>query len=732
MFKSTIFAIIHRNKNKCMKNKLVYIVLSTFLAVFLQAAAVNAEAQSFFTLEAYGIDTIAGFPASIRSSKTLPDKQVFFNIEKPDGTVLTIPITSNEDGIAKFDLYDYHTKEAGEYHVSAKLENKGEGKVNSFTVFPDSVSSEKSSISASKLLATADGLDNIYFTVKLKDKHGNPIKGHSLEIVSSRNSDSIKRVSEKNFTNDEGSMVFASSSNEKGVSVYSFLDTTSGTTLKDRIEVAYKGLEDVGGFIPTAYAQAGQISSFEFSNLPDSITPNSDVSFTLTAVDAEGNIVPNYAGTVHFSAEGSNSTYASLPKDYTFDIDIDAGSHEFSGINALNFSQAGTYAIVATDLGDFTVRGETNITVGQGTQTTTTDASGDNLVITSPSPGTYSNSQIPILGTSPKQDYIIQIFDNDQNIGQTTVESDNTYRFEPTILEDGQHTVFTAGVDGDGVIQATSEEITFTIDTTPPIVEDIRFNPSNGIQTGDVIDITVISEPDVFQGAVIFNVDIAELEPDSSDPTKYLASIQSPSEPGLYPVDVILVDELGNEGNYQSVASLQVDDKGDGIITEPGDEPSDPIIETPEPPSDVFGVKATSSDKRVTLTWEPASDNKGIDHYRVYYGLTPGNLNTIVNTFDDTNTWYIPDLENGTEYFFAVTAINMDGIESENKSSIVSAIPFSPAPVFVVPETPPQPVAPPTQPAVPAIEATGPEVLFFLLFSFFASQVYFKFKKKVC
>jgi hypothetical protein len=726
-----------------MKNKIKYLCALVLASILFQSGIAYAsdDLSSPFKPEAYGIDTIAGFPASIRSSKTLADKTVIFSVKKPDGTVLSIPVESNDNGIAKFDLYDYHTKKAGEYTVSAKLENGKEGDTNTFTVFPDEASPSGSEVEVSKMLATADGLDKVYLTVNLQDKHGNPVKGHSVEVVSSRAKDEITRISNKSFTNDNGSMIFSVSSKEKGVSVYSFLDTTSGITLDERIEIAYKQLEDVGGFIPTAYAQAGEVSTFEFENIPSDISPNSDVSFTLNAVDAEGDIVPNYAGTVHFSAEGANSVYASLPNDYTYDIDLDAGSHEFSGVNALNFSQAGTYTIVATDLADFTIRGQTEITVGQATQQPGDETPGqpaaaeDEIVITSPSPGTYSNSQIPILGSSPSQAWTIQIFDNDQNIGQTDVSSDNTFRFEPAVLEEGQHTVFAVGLDEDGTIQSTSEEVTFTVDTTPPEVDDISFSPSTGINTGEVIDITVISEPNLFQGAVVFNVDIAELEQDPADSTKYIASIQAPQEAGEYPVDVILVDELGNEGTYEGVATVEVTDDGEATISdgeEPpvDEEPVTPPAETNQPPSDVFGLRATSSNERVTLTWEPATDDAAIDHYRVYYGLNPNNLDTVVNTFDNNNTWYIPNLQNGNEYFFAVTAIDTDGLESENRSSIVSAIPFSPAPVFIAPEEPVEPE--PQRPTAPRMQATGPEVLWFLLFSLAMSQVYFKFKKNVC
>jgi len=720
---------------KSIKN--ILSLVTAFAFITSQSSVALALDSNPFAIEAFGTDTIAGYTAQIYSSKTLPNKMVEFIVKKPNGSTLNIPIESGDNGIAEFDLYDYHTKQAGTYFVSANLENRAEGKVNSFYVFPDEVSELVSEITPSKLLGTSNGIDKIYITVKLKDKNGNAIKGHEVEVVSSRGTDKVQLVSEDQFTNENGEIFFSTSSSEEGVSIYSFLDTTSNTVLQKRLEVAYTMPANVGGFIPTAYAAAGEVEKFIFTDLPSSITANSDVKFTLQAIDSEGTPVPNYSGTVHLSSEGTNSVYASLPNDYTFDVDIDKGSHAFSGVQALNFAQEGTYKVVATDLNDFTIRGETSITVGasstQGSTNTTgsTSTSTDKLKITSPTSGTYSSSELVINGVAPLVDATIQIFDNDSNTGSVQVKSDNTFAYKPSFIVDGTHKFFVVMQDDNGTILDTSDEVTITIDTSAPEVKGVKFSPSSGIKTGDVIDIIITSEENVFQGAVVFNVDIAELEQDPTDPTKYVASIQAPSEPGSYPVDVILVDELGNEGAYEDVATFEVGENGDAVISGNGDNEEEPVVEENKAPSDVFGVKAVSSDAKVTLSWQASTDDSKITNYKIYYGLAPANLTQTAETFDDKTTWYIPNLTNGNEYFFSVVAIDEDGVESKNMSSIISSIPFSSAAIFFPPEEE-QKEEIIYRPVAPTMQATGPEELWFVVLSIVLAQLYFKFKKKVC
>jgi hypothetical protein len=715
-----------------MKNKIKIFAFALLSTMLVNMSSAFAADNLSLTVNAYALDTIAGYETQIYSSKTFSNQEVIFTVVKPDRTKLNIPVSSNNEGIAEFNLYDYHTKKAGEYKVSARLANGEDSEYNKFYVYPDSVSTKKSAVEASKLVGAPNGLDKIYITVTLTDDYGNPIKGHTVEVISSRANDEIQQISSDPYTNANGSMIFAVSSPEQGISVYSFLDSTSSTVLDKRLDIAYTSMSNVGGDIPPAYAASGEVSYLAFENFPPAIEANSDVSFELAAYDDEDLIVPNYVGTIHFSVEGANSVYASVPNDYTFDIDLDSGSHTFSGINALNFGQAGTYTVVATDLSDFTIRGETDVLVGIGStgDTGTTPTSFD-LEITSPSSGNYSQNNLTVTGIAPSTDLDIQIFDNDSLLGTVEVENDRTFSFEALDLLEGQHTMFIIAVDSSDVIQFTSSEVSYEIDTSAPVVEDFYYEPSENINPGDVLEITVISEENVFQGAVVFNIDIAELEQDQDNLNKYTASIQAPAEAGSYPIDVILVDELGNEGSYTDVAIIEIG--GTGVV-EPEPEEEEPIEGEDEevdlPPSDVFGLRSQGADGRIILNWEAAKDDNDVDHYKVYYGLSPAKLNVFVSTQDDTTAWYIPNLQNGNEYFFSLVAIDDQGQKSQNMSSIVSGIPFLPQTILADPDKDTDVLG---KDIIPDKSAdTGPEVLWFIVISIFIAQLYFKFKNKVC
>jgi hypothetical protein len=67
--------------------------------------------------------------------------------------------------------------------------------------------------------------------------------------------------------------------------------------------------------------------------------------FTVSAVDAYGNITPNYAGTVHFS---SNDLHVRLPADYTFNPLTDQGTHSF----IVTFLRSGQKSLTVSDAAD--------------------------------------------------------------------------------------------------------------------------------------------------------------------------------------------------------------------------------------------------------------------------------------------------------------------------------------------------------------------------------------------
>lgn len=97
-------------------------------------------------------------------------------------------------------------------------------------------------------------------------------------------------------------------------------------------------------------------------------------------------------------------------------------------------------------------------------------------------------------------------------------------------------------------------------------------------------------------------------------------------------------------------------------------------------PSTVEHVQALPGDGQVSLTWDAATDDLGVQGYSVYTGLksveTDGGTYTLGSTdAGDTSSYVMNHLTNGVTYYFAVKAYDADGNESAAYSKEVSATP---------------------------------------------------------
>ncbi len=86
---------------------------------------------------------------------------------------------------------------------------------------------------------------------------------------------------------------------------------------------------------------AGPASALVLSGVPSSAVAGDRLSFTVSAVDAFGNVAPGYSGTVHVS---SSDGAALLPADFTFTA-ANAGSRTF----AATLATAGTATVTVAD-----------------------------------------------------------------------------------------------------------------------------------------------------------------------------------------------------------------------------------------------------------------------------------------------------------------------------------------------------------------------------------------------
>jgi len=96
------------------------------------------------------------------------------------------------------------------------------------------------------------------------------------------------------------------------------------------------------------------------SGFPTSVAAGAAQTFTVTAMDAFGNVATGYTGTVHFT---SSDGLASLPANYTFTT-ADDGKHTFTA----TLNTVGTQWIMATDTSKSTITGtESGIQVTSAT-----------------------------------------------------------------------------------------------------------------------------------------------------------------------------------------------------------------------------------------------------------------------------------------------------------------------------------------------------------------------------
>jgi uncharacterized protein YxeA len=88
----------------------------------------------------------------------------------------------------------------------------------------------------------------------------------------------------------------------------------------------------------------------------------------------------------------------------------------------------------------------------------------------------------------------------------------------------------------------------------------------------------------------------------------------------------------------------------------------------------VFAVTALAAD--VTLQWDPNSE-PDLAGYKIYYGTasrTYGGPIDVGNVTQHT----VRDLEPGIKYFFAATAYNEDGYESDYSNEVMWGVPTAP------------------------------------------------------
>jgi hypothetical protein len=165
---------------------------------------------------------------------------------------------------------------------------------------------------------------------------------------------------------------------DNGVHTFSAALFTAGT---ESISVMDTSTSTVAGTQSGITITPADFSGFVVTGFPSPTTAGVTANFSVSAVDAYGNVVPTYTGTVTFS---SSDLQASLPADYTF-ISDDQGTHFFTA----TLFTAGTQSITAADVNTGLAGTQNGIVVNPGVATTLL-VTGYPSPTTAGTPGTFT------------------------------------------------------------------------------------------------------------------------------------------------------------------------------------------------------------------------------------------------------------------------------------------------------------------------------------------------------
>jgi hypothetical protein len=597
-------------------------------------------------------------------------------ITKPDGKQIILETVSDASGHAQVNVSDYHLREAGQYTAEARhlSERESYGFSKNFTVHPGTVSSEATELTFSKNTIKAGETAEV--SAKITDAYGNEVQGHVLRLIPS--SAALSSYSPDYATDKNGEMKFYITGEEKGIVSLSLFDSSANKTLASGDKLAVldgpsdylsRGGDDNSWNIWLA-STSGEINTFEITGLEE-VEASESLSLTVTAVDSDGTAVTDYTGTVRFSSSDTNAT---MPSDYTFLAD-DQGEHTFS--LGFKFLTVGSQTLTTTDTDNTAVQIESNFTVsGDGSydeeyETEDYEREGDFTLI-SPASGIYGSADVEVQGEAD-YGYSAVIYIDEEEAGRVEIEYDNSFTYTVQDLSDGTYELYVDIVElGDGeageeeileVIE-TSDSESISIDTTAPEIRSTSTDPEGPFAKGEVIEITVLTESDLEEAYLLFQEEIFELT-ETSTSGKYQAEIQMPETEADYAVDIVLMDELGNEVQYRDELALTVS-------TEASSSGSSSVSGIGQ----VTGLTTTADEASVILSWEAAESENSIANYRVYYGPAPDMLYAISDTYDSSTTWMITNLAGEEYYYFAVSAVDVEGNEGE-ASDVISSMALS-------------------------------------------------------
>lgn len=591
-----------------------------------------------------------------------PDSELSFTLQLVNGLEQDYSVTVDSSGEAQLEIPGVDLEAAGTYELTARY---GKMRKDSIVAQDFAVVAAEPDLAHSRISFNSSVLkpeQSSMMNVLLQDAYGNPVQGHSLSIVP--DSSAVEVFTSEFMTNEKGQMNFSILGNGDGVVQLSLFDSTLGKTILAPAQVALRGGPSVNDSV--MLAESGPVDGFAINGLSSESSVGQDLNVSVKAIDAEGFTVTDYTGTVRFS---SSDDQASLPTDYTF-LAEDQGEHDFS--LGVKFVTPGEQTLVATDISNVRVNGEGSTTVVTGEDSSTdygadfvtTDFSREgDFELISPASGSYSSDTVEVQGEGEYGNAAF-VFVNGEEAGSVDIEFDDSFSYTLQDLEDGSYELYVEIRDDTDTVLETSSSESVTIDTAAPTLVSISLDPNTNVEPGSTVTVVALSEADLDEASVIFQEEVYNME-ETSTSGKYQVSLIAPDTAGEYAMDLLLVDTLGNEVQYRDQATLTV-----GAAAEiPEVTPEPTVVESSI--DTVTNLSAKGGAELVALSWAAPDSALALAFYRVYYGPSPAALFAVSETTDSSTNWTVTDLTANQLYYFAVTAVDVEGTESEPGTAVL-------------------------------------------------------------
>lgn len=625
-------------------------------------------------------DSVAGEDLSVRVSGVMADELLSIQLKRPNGSNIDVSAQADEWGIAQTSVFGLHLQNAGLYKIS--VQRPFETLQESFDVLASGPSAFRSEIEMKTESAPADGVAQVGFVVRAQDAFGNDLVNKKVRVLSSRNSDKIEIQSQ---TNNKGEIQGYVTSTQPGVSTLSVL--VEDMVLFEKPEIVFFLADDsivnagqgssLGQFLKAQLftsKKQSDVSYFTIEDLPDTVTVDKNLSLRIVARDDNGNVVPDFAGTVRFSSSDDDAT---LPSDYVFTAE-DQGEHTF--FLAFRFSNLGDQTLAVHDLSDFRITGEWAgaVVLENGEQNPILSST---VNIAKPTPGTYRANRVTVAGTAVSCPTIKLIDGFTVLTDDLAVDQGGNWIYQTPTLADGVHE-FQAFCAPDETIQ--SNKVPIKIDRTPPAGMSVELVPAAECYApGTEISLKVGSTEPIADAGCTFEQIPVQM---SANGGLFEGTLRAPLKAGPYELSCFVSDVLGNRLDEKNAGEVFVCDSG--VDQTPREEaPVEPEIQDiPTPidfdtiaPTAVSNLQAVGVANGIALTWTPAFDDNGVGEYRLSFAAVSEKVendtpNVVVSEFrmlpGNSRSWVVGDLTSCVNYDFRLMAIDTDGNEGPVSSAV--------------------------------------------------------------